>query len=362
MEENSDTPKILEEISRAGAKGNSRPRNQKNARRRLFVVTLLLVPILITTCYLGFQLYELRQEFAILNSQYGALSNIISNQKYQLEALAAEVDEYSGARVPDQSLIEDISMMNSEIEDLKARGLIGPSEPESYWHIREAEFLLSLANRKLALEKDINSSIGLIEDVDSTILASGYQGVISLRESLARVLMDLRAIEQVDEQGVFIRIELMRALVEDMEVRGLKIANNGTSGSFKELGETENPDMGLKSIINLLSNIFVWREWDDASDLILMTDARMITKQRLHLLLEQAQLGLISKNEAVYEQSLLKAKELLVLLAAEHSVLGQSIMIEIDDLAAINIDPTGPQLEESLKLMNELASRLQDLR
>ena len=93
-----------------------------------------------------------------------------------------------------------------------------------------------------------------------------------------------------------------------------------------------------------------------------MTDERMLAKQRLHLLFEQAQLGLISQNEAVYVQSLLKAKELLVLLAAEHSGLGKTVMVEIDDLAAINIDPTAPQLEESLKLMNELASRLQDLR
>ena len=108
------------------------------------------------------------------------------------------------------------------------------------------------------------------------------------------------------------------------------------------------------------------KEWDnhfkENSDLILMTDDRATTKQRLHLLLEQAQLGLISENETVYVQSLLKAKELLVLLAAEHSELGKSIMVEIDDLAAINIDPTVPQLKESLKLMNELTSRLQDLR
>ena len=150
MVDNSDTPKILEEISRAGAKGNSRPRNQKNARRRLFFVTVLLVPILITTCYLGFQLYELRQEFAILNSQYGALSNTASDQKSQLHALATQVDEYSGDGVPDQSLTETIRMMNSEIEQLKARGLTAPSE--SYWHIRESEFLLSVAKRKLTLE------------------------------------------------------------------------------------------------------------------------------------------------------------------------------------------------------------------
>ena len=188
MVDNSDTPKILEEISRAGAKGNSRPRNQKNARRRLFFVTVLLVPILITTCYLGFQLYELRQEFAILNSQYGALSNTASDQKSQLQALATQVDEYSGAGVPDQSLTETIRMMNSEIEQLKARVLTAPSESESYWHIRESEFLLSVAKRKLTLEKDINSSIALIEDVDSTILASGYQDVIPLRESLSKLL------------------------------------------------------------------------------------------------------------------------------------------------------------------------------
>ena len=50
------------------------------------------------------------------------------------------------------------------------------------------------------------------------------------------------------------------------------------------------------------------------------------------------------------------------MLAAKHSGLGKSIMVEIDDLTAINIDPSVPQLEESLKLMNELASRLQDLR
>ena len=362
MADNSETPKILEEISRAGAKGNSRPRNQKNARRRLFFVTVLLVPILITTCYLGFQLFELRQEFAILNSQYGVLSNTTSDQKSQLQALATEVDEYSSARVPNQSLTENIRVMNSEIEELKARVLTVPSESESYWHIRESEFLLSVAKRKLTLEKDINSSIALIEDVDSIIFASGHQGIIPFRESLSKLLMNLRAIKQIDKEEIFIRIESMRALVEEIEVRGFKVTSNRTSGVVKGLGETENPNMGLNSITNILSNIFIWREWDNASDLILMTDERMLTKQRLHLLLEQAQLGLISQNETVYVQSLLKAKELLVLLAAEDSGLGKSIMVEIDDLAAINIDPTVPQLEESLKLINELTSRLQDLR
>lgn len=362
MVDNSDTPKILEEISRAGAKGNSRPRNQKNARRRLFALMLLLVPIVLTTCYLGFQFYELKQEFEMLNAKYGALSNTVSDQKSQLQTLDAEVDEFSGAGIQDQSLIENMRMMNSEIEELKARTLYGPSEPQSYWLIREAEFLLNLANRKLSLEKDINASIALIEDVDATILALGYQDVVFYRESLSEILLNLRSIEQIDEDGIFIRIESMKEIVEEIEVRGLKTTINQTGGAAKEFEETEYTNMGLNSIKNLLSNIFVWREWDDRSGLILMTDDRATTKQRLHLLLEQAQLGLISQNVTVYEQSLIQAKELVAMLATEHSGLGQAITIEIDDLVNINIDPTVPQLEDSLKLMNELTIRLQDLR
>ena len=49
--------------------------------------------------------------------------------------------------------------------------------------------------------------------------------------------------------------------------------------------------------------------------------------QRLDLLFEQAQLGLFLK-ETVYAQSLLKAKELLVLLAADHSGLGKTVWLK----------------------------------
>ena len=118
-------------------------------------------------------------------------------------------------------MTETVRMMNSEIEELKARVLTRPPELESYWHIRESEFLLSVAKRKLTLEKDINSSIALIED-GFYHFASGYQDVIPLRESLSKLLANLRAIKQIDEEGIFIRIESMRALVEEIEVRGLE--------------------------------------------------------------------------------------------------------------------------------------------
>ena len=360
MADNSDTPKILEEISRAGAKGKGRPRNQKNARRRLFAVALLLVPILVTTCYLGFEFYELRKEFATLNSRYGSLSSNVSDQNSQFQALATEVDQFSSAEIPGQSLIENIRMMNSEIEALKARGLDRPSEPDSYWHIREAEFLLNLANRKLTLEKDINSSIALIEDADSSIVASGHQNAIPLRESLSQALVNLRAFVEVDKEGIFIQIESIKPIVEGIEVKRLKNPNNAISEASTEFEDMEYSNLSLNSIVSFLSNIFVWREWENPSDVILISHQRAIAKQRLHLLLEQAQHGLVSQNGIVYKQSLIGFKDLFSMLVTRQSAAGEAIMVELDDLAAINIEPEMPSLTEPLQLMNQLKSRLQN--
>jgi len=259
-------------------------------------------------------------------------------------------------------LVEDFRRMNSEIEELRSQGLIQLTEPDSYWNIREAEFLLSLANRKLILEKDIPSAIALIEDVDSSIVASGYQSVIPLRESLSRALSDLRAVRQIDKEGIFLQIESLKSSAEKVEVKGLKNTINPASNTIVEFTNVEYSTIGLNSLVSALSNIFVWREWDHTSDLILRTDERAIAKQRLQLMLDQAQYGLISQNEIVYKQSLIGAKELFALLTVENSVLDGALMAELDDLVAANIDPEVPVLDETLRQMNLLTYRLRDLK
>ena len=362
MADKLETPKILEEISQAGAKGSARPRNQKNARRRLLLLALLLIPLITITFYLGLQLRELRMEIVEMNSRYDVLRTSLSDQSSRFQVLSSEVEQFPGVELADQNLVEDIRRIDSEIEDLRSQESVQLTEPGSYWSIREAEFLLNLANRKLILERDIPSSIALIEDVDSFIVASGYQNVIPLRESLSRALANLRAFVQVDKEGIFIKIESMKASVERIEVKGLKNPINPVSGASTEFEDIEYPTAELNSLVSFLSNIFVWREWENTSDLVLISSERAIAKQRLHLLLEQAQHGLISQNGIVYKQSLIGFKDLFFMLATRQSALEKALMAELDDLAAINIEPEMPSLTEPLQLMNQLKSRLPNLK
>ena len=362
MTDKSETPKILEEISQAGAKGSGRLRNQKNARRRLFVVTLLLVPLMTTIPYLGFQLRELRKEIADTNAQYDGLRVTVSDQNTRIQELSSELEQYAGAELADLTLVEDLRRMNSEIEELRSQGLVQLTAPDSYWNLREAEFLLNLANRKLILEKDIPSSIELIEDVDSSIVASGHQNVVPLRGSLSRALSNLRAFGRIDEEGIFVQIESLKAAVDEIKVRGLKNPNSTAEGVITDFEDVGYSTKGINSLLSFLSNIFVWREWDQTSDLILRADERAIAKQRLYLLLEQAQHGLISQNGVVYKQSLIGGKELFAVLAIKNFAFGGGLSAELDSLIAINIDPELPLLDEPLRLMNQQIYRLREMK
>ena len=129
-----------------------------------------------------------------------------------------------------------------------------------------------------------------------------------------------------------------------------------------EFEDIEYSAIGLSSLVTFLSNIFVWREWDHRSDLILMTDERAIAKQRLHLSLEHAQQGLLSQDGIVYKHSLMRAKDLFAMLGNENSVVGESLMAELEDLVMIKIDPEAPSLEGPLQLMNQLTLRFHDLK
>ena len=362
MADKPETPKILDEITKAGANGSHRPAVKRNARRRLLIISLSLFCIVITVSYLSFQLRALQQELVVMGARYENLIVSMAEQNSRVQDLAAELDQYAGVETADRSLIEDIRSMNSEIEELKSQGLVQLTESDSYWNIREANFLLSLANRKLNLEKDIPSTIALIEDVDSFIVASGHRNVIPLRESLSRALSNLRAVGQIDTEGIFIRIESLKTAVEEIRVQGLQTSNNPVSGTTMEFEDIEYSAIGLSSLVTFLSNIFVWREWDHRSDLILMTDERAIAKQRLHLSLEHAQQGLLSQDGIVYKHSLMRAKDLFAMLGNENSVLGESLTAELEDLIMIKIDPEAPSLEGPLQLMNQLTLRFHDLK
>ena len=181
--------------------------------------------------------------------------------------------------------------------------------PDLSWKIQEAAFLLNMANRKLFVETDIQTSIALIENADAALVESRHNNVILLRSALSKSLSDLRNAVQFDKEGVFIKIDSLKTMIEELEPIGMQNMDYDNKRNSIRTDETPYNREGLDSFFNLLSSIFVWQEWSDNSETILTISERNLAMQSMYSLLEQARYGLISENEVIYRQSLKDCKE-----------------------------------------------------
>jgi uroporphyrin-3 C-methyltransferase len=81
-----------------------------------------------------------------------------------------------------------------------------------------------------------------------------------------------------------------------------------------------------------------------------------LIKQNLRLMLEQAQLALLMRDNSLYRQAMAKSQDWFQRYAVTNSAQGQALANELNQLRIIDIDPVLPALSQSLSLINQLAA------
>ena len=367
MADQPETPKILDELSKGSAKAGGRTsRQQKNARRRFMLVLALFVPILGGVVYLGYQQYLQQQSLANLTAENQQLSQTVSSQDSELGQLREQLAEPTPPVEIDDSAVREIEAnLNAEIEQLQQQLVQMQAQAEEApvaeqvnldWKILEAEFLLRMANQKLQLEADINSAVLLLEDADESLIESGNNSVLNVRRSVANDLSLLRSTELVDTEGIYIRLSNLSNRVEEIDLLGSMRENfesrRSEDSTPVEIGAGTNSF--VDSTYDFLSSIFVWRKWEENPAAMLVPGQETTIKQSLRLMLEQAQYAMFSQDQQLYSRSLANSKAWLERYAVTDTAVGQAMLVELNELGSIDINPSLPSLENSLSLIAQL--------
>mgnify|MGYP000176643720 CR=1 FL=1 len=152
MAEKSETPQILDELSKSNAAkaGNRTTRKQQTARRRLTIVLLMILPLMGGVAYLGFQQFRMQNQLQVLADENSQVRQQLSARAQQISTLQQQLDEEREPVVVDNSSVRELeSNVNQQTENLERRmaqlqAQIGEAEtPDQQWKILEAEYLLS---------------------------------------------------------------------------------------------------------------------------------------------------------------------------------------------------------------------------
>ena len=226
------------------------------------------------------------------------------------------------------------------------------------WLGREAVFLTRLAGQRLLVARDIDAALSLLRQADDLLRDTGEPRFESARLALARDRAALAAVPRVDQIGLYARLS---ALIEQMD--SLQIAFERET---PPVPQADTAGEGLwggvsarwQAALATLSDHLVIRHRSDEIAQLMTPEWAALARQNGQMLLEQAQIAMLSANQPLYEQSLARARDFVSVFREQDVDRVASILEEIAQLEQAAVSPDLPDLIESRSLLEAQIERL----
>lgn len=282
----------------------------------------------------------------------GQLAEVRANSDQldaRLQTLSADLEssratwrtEVRGLReVPAQ-----LDALGRSVEELHAR----TEAPQRAWVRAEALYLLELAERRLKLERDVQTAIVAMESADARLATLDDPALREVRTKLALELAALRAVPVPDIADVLARI----GRLEDA-VPGLPVIGMPASQAKREKPEAETPgafERAWRRIRQALRDLVSLRRIEPATARLVTQEEESLRRQHLELLLFGARVAAMQPDGTAYAQSLRAADAWLQQYFDPSTPEVEAAMAELAALELTVIEPALPAVGDAGRLL-----------
>ncbi|MDX1598315.1 MAG: uroporphyrinogen-III C-methyltransferase [Marinobacter sp.] len=322
----------------------------------LWLISLIALALIIALALWSWQQWNDRQalqqrlenvssDVSRLDSQYGARG---SEQSQRIQALEDKLADQRELLATQQRQI-----------DHNARELLeAGNRTRTDWLLAEAEYLLRVANQRLLIEKDIRGALAALEAGDDVLKESDDIGVYPVRQQLAKEILALKGIADVDRTGLYLTLEAaidsVNRLTDDALVNerapGFVTTADAALGDNRE-GEPGLLSQGWTKVKNTLANVVVVRRLDEPVKPLLSPDQSAYARLNLQLMLEEAEMAVLRGHQELYDRALTKAGNAITDWYDNTNPQVAALTQTLGELQARNIDPQLPDISRSLELL-----------
>ena len=244
----------------------------------------------------------------------------------------AQVDERLAAA--DSALTEALNQISQAAP---------PSERE--WKLAEVEYLLRVANHRLLMEQDVATALGLLQAADGILEALDDLVLHPVRAALADEMLALSRSEGADVQGLYLRLDALKRQLETLALARPQYR-------LAEAEEAPNEPSGvLDAVAAELRQLVRFRRIDTAAKPLMAPKEAVYLELNLRLMLEQAQLAALKRDQVVFDSSLGSALEWVRNYLALDDPDVQDTLEALADLRQVQLDVPLPDLSASLNAL-----------
>jgi len=333
------------------------------------IAWLALLLVLALGAGAGWLVPQLQQGGADLEARLSRLESDAGRDTNDLQSLGAELRGEMNAKLGDlesevaansAQFSQAIVAVEAQLAEQRAELSRFTANDRSSWLMAEAEYLLRLANQRLIMAGDTVAARALLTSADSVLREIDDVGLHTVRGAVASDLAAVRAVPVIDVEGIYLRLA---ALIEQ--------ADSLTIFTIPDIEESERPEaaedwqgrlrQGYEDALLKLSDYIVIRRRDVPMQALMDPQFEGLVRQNLRMLLEQAQVALLSGNQALYSESLDRALHWLLQFRDTDAATAGAMWKEIERLATTRIGVDMPDISNSLRALDAaMEARLDD--
>ena len=305
--------------------------------------------------YAGWLAWQAPKEstVAALHAQLAA-----QEQREQDEAQALRTEFEAIATSTEQQLAalqQSHARQSDLIAQAAAQSRHRKAGPEG-WQLAEAEYLMRIANHRLLMERDAAAAENLLALADGILVEIGALAYHDVRAHLANEMALLRAFRGVDTQSVFLRLEALKGLLDQLPLR-LPAYSAPRDQNAAPPDGPPSPSL-LGALVERLSGLIRFRRHDGEPVRPLLPPRQAEYLQlHLRLALDRAQLAALRHDQAIYRASLSAAQDWLHRFVDPTHAATEQLVRDLDALLAIDLDAQLPDISPSLSRLRELNAR-----
>ncbi|MDF1623688.1 MAG: uroporphyrinogen-III C-methyltransferase [Pseudohongiella nitratireducens] len=327
-------------------------------------------------------LAELGRENAQMREQLeqarSAMSETVDNQVARLsesesllQQAVAEID--SNAEADAQRLEELQNSLNRNMEGVASRlsedmrdvttlvsalqGQVTDLQNQDLgWLNSEANYLMRLAQRKLAMEADVASAMLLLKTVEDLLSRQDSMLANTARDSVRRDIQRLEALRLPDRVGIAERLNDLSRELDSLSLSSSRQAAYVESVQQRLAQGEAGMESWWAAALNLIRTVFVWREADPDQSVSLMPDQEQLVKQQMLLQLEQARLAVVQADAEMYQITLDQLQAIMQRYLNQDSAQAVQLVSELNAMRDVEVTTTLPTLTDSVNLVRQLAA------
>ena len=354
----------------AKAKANSKvkpPPVQAKPRGSSAVAWLALLLVLAVAGAVGWGTLELQRKEISMNARLAELEALAVAEAAAVEddsklvALAEQfTKQLTGSDAKraqaDARLAEQLLLIESRLlAQRRELARFGATDRQD-WLLAEAQYLMRLANQRLIMADDAVAAKALLLSADNILVELEDVSLHEVRAALASDLAAIRAVPKRDIQGMYLELAalieqagklVIFQLPEELDRAPLEPAENWQ----------QRLQQGYEEALLKLSDYVIIRRRDVPIEALMDPQWEGLVRQNLRMLLEQAQVALLSRNQQLFRESLSRAKHWVAEFFEADEAASLALAGQISELMEKEIAVAMPDISRSLLAVDAALER-----